>query len=130
MLEEHNCLVCIVVNGEIFESHAVTLTLIRQWPIVELVRAISMFKFQVDSPIIFEINLSYTQTKRHTDRRTQTHTSTVYFHVETESSNCRSMIVLTQYLLHIKYKTHFHTNHSTIFSYSVVKNTSFLSKKE
>ena len=50
--EIKNLTVCIVVNGEKFQSHTVTLTLIGKCPNVELVRAIfiyqNMFKFQVD----------------------------------------------------------------------------------
>ena len=68
--------VCIVVNGEKFQSHAVTLTLIGQCPMSnssELFRYTTISSsFKWIEPLFFE--LSCTQTYRHTD--TQIHRQT------------------------------------------------------
>ena len=70
--------VCIVVNGEKFQSHAVTLTLIRQW---SMSNSCELFpytctticsSFKWTKPLFFE--LSCTQTDRHT--QTHAHTQT------------------------------------------------------
>ena len=66
--------VCIVVNGEKFQSHAVTLTLIGQCPMSnssELFSYTTIYSsFKWIEPLYFE--LSCTQTDRHT--HTHTHT--------------------------------------------------------
>ena len=76
--------VCIVVNGEKFQSHALTLTLIGQCPMSNSSELFSYTticsSFKSTEPLFFE--LSCTQTHRQTDRRTdgrthrQTHTQT------------------------------------------------------
>ena len=64
--------VCIVVNGEKFQSHAVTLTLIGQCPMSNSSELFSYTivcsSFTSIEPLFFE--LSCTQTDRQTDRHT------------------------------------------------------------
>ena len=62
--------VCIVVNGEKFQSHAVTLTLIGQCPMSNSSELFSYatISFKWIEPLFFE--LSCTQTHTHTDRQT------------------------------------------------------------
>ena len=68
--------VCIVVNGEKFQSHAMTLTLIGQCPMSNSSELFSYTticsSFKSIEPLFFE--LSCTQTDRQTDRQTDTQT--------------------------------------------------------
>ena len=68
--------VSIVVNGEKFLSHAVTLTLIRQCPMSNSCELFSYTtigsSFKWIEPLFFE--LSCTQTHRHTHTQTETQT--------------------------------------------------------
>ena len=65
-----------MVNGEKFQSHAVTLTLIGQCPMSNLSELFSYtticLSFKSIEPLFFE--LSCTQTDRQTDTHTDTHT--------------------------------------------------------
>ena len=73
--------VCIVVNGEKFKSHAVTLTLTGQYPMSNSSKLFSYTticsSFQWIEPLFFE--LSCTQSDTHTHRKTdrQTEMSTL-----------------------------------------------------
>ena len=66
---------CIVVNGEKFQSHAVTLTLLGQWPVLNSSELFSYTaicsSFKWIEPLFFE--LSCTQTDRHTETHTDRH---------------------------------------------------------
>ena len=68
--------VCIVVNGEKFQSHAVTLTLIGQCPMSNSSELFSYTticsSFKWIEPLFFE--LSCTQTDRQTGTKTDRHT--------------------------------------------------------
>ena len=68
--------VCIVVNGEKFQSHAMTLTLIEQCPMSNSSELFSnttiCSSFKWIEPSFFE--LSCTQTHTQTDRQTHTQT--------------------------------------------------------
>ena len=65
--------VCIVVNGEKFQSHAVTLTLIGQCPMLNSSELFSYtticLNFKSIEPLFFELSCTQTdrQTHRHTD---------------------------------------------------------------
>ena len=73
--------VCIVVNGEKFQSHAMTLTLIRQCPMSNLSELFSYTticsSLQLIEPLFFELSctqtLTHRQTHRHQDRKTDRH---------------------------------------------------------
>ena len=76
--------VCIVVNGEKFQSHAVTLTLIGQCPMLNSFEPFSYTTvcliFKWIEPLFFE--LSCTQTDTHTDpthRHTDRHECSIVF---------------------------------------------------
>ena len=68
--------VCIVVNGEKFQSHAVTLTLIGQCPMSNsselFLYTTICLSFKSIEPLFFE--LSCTQADRQTDRQTERQT--------------------------------------------------------
>ena len=72
--------VCIVVNGEKFQSHAVTLTLIGQCPMSNSSELFSYTtvcsSFTSIEPLFFELSCTQTdrQTHRHQDRQTDTQT--------------------------------------------------------
>ena len=78
--------VCIVVNGEQFQSHAVTLNLIRHCPILNSSElfpyATIRSSFKRIEPLCFELTSTKahrqkdTQTDRHTHTETDTHTQT------------------------------------------------------
>ena len=74
--------VCIVVNGEIFKIHAVTLTLIGQCPMSNSSELFSYTticsSFRWIEQLFFELSCTqtHTQTDRQTDRQTPTHTQT------------------------------------------------------
>ena len=74
--------VCNVVNGKKFQSHAVTLTLIRQCPMSNSSEDFSYptiySNFKILGHLFFELSCLHTdrQTHRHTDRHTET--STLY----------------------------------------------------
>ena len=72
--------VCIVVNGEKFQSHAVTLTLIGQCPMSNSSKLISYTticsSFQWIDPLVVELSCLETDTQldSYTDKRTHRHT--------------------------------------------------------
>ena len=70
--------VCIVVNGEKFQSHAMTLTLIGQCPISnssELFSYTTIWSsFKWIEPLFFELSKTDKQTNRHTDTQTDRQT--------------------------------------------------------
>ena len=74
--EIYDLTVCIVVNGEKFRSHSVTLTLIGQCPMSNSSELFSYTticsSFKWIEPLFFE--LSCTQTYRQTDTQTDTQT--------------------------------------------------------
>ena len=63
--------VCIVVNGEKFQSHAMALTLIGQCPMSNLSELFSYTticsSFKSIEPLFFELSCTHRQTDRHTD---------------------------------------------------------------
>ena len=72
--------VCIAVNGEKFQSHDVTLTLIEQCPMSNSSELFSYTticsSFKWIEPLLFELSCTqtHTQTDGRTDRQTPTHT--------------------------------------------------------
>ena len=69
--------VCVLVNGEKFQSHNVTLTLIRQYPMSNLSELFPYTTVCSSFKWIEPLFLSYSvhrQTDRHTDTKTDIHT--------------------------------------------------------
>ena len=62
--------VCIAANGEKFQSHSVTLTLVRQCPISNFSYTKNVFKFHVPRSIFFSYHGKiHMETHTHTDAR-------------------------------------------------------------
>ena len=72
--EIKNLTVCIVVNGEKFQSHAVTLTLIGQCPMSNSSESFSYTttwsSFKWIKPLLFELSSTQSHRHTHTDRQT------------------------------------------------------------
>ena len=80
------CIV-IVVNGEKFQSHAVTLTLVRQCPVSNLSEIFSyttMYSnFMFLDRLLLELSCKNTETRKHT--HTHTHTQHTHTHTHTQT---------------------------------------------